>query len=186
MSYDKTNSNEKDNIWDYSENESEEFMDEPLLESQTGNECPIECPKKYPQRIIKHHCDICDKSHENCDEFHCEVFIRNGEGDVNDRIKRKLFYIAYRTRQRMSGAVSGAIDGFATGMYVGGKWGGGGGWIMGGITQLLCIIMTPFIATPICFVLGFMSDRYTVMQLVKDYRYSIAAGGMPPTHGTLE
>ena len=179
MSYEKTNLNKKEYIWDYSDNESEEFLDNedvtPILEqthTQSHRE-DVDC-----QDIKK------NKKHEiySCDD---EYLIRN-DGDEPNKYKRRMFYIAYRTRQRLSGAIAGAIEGCATGMYIGGKWGGGGGWIMGGIMQGITIVVTPFLAAPICFILGLMSDRYTVMQLIKDYRYSIAAGGVPPTHGSFQ
>lgn len=184
MSYEKKNPKEKDYIWDYSDTESDELFDKdvsPILESDHVD-CMVdtgECPKQQIAFIKQRNLG----SEKKCEDF--EYCIRT-DGDVNNEFKRKMFYVVYRTKQRISGAITGAAEGFATGMYIGGKWGGGGGWIMGGFMQALTIILTPFLATPICGILGFMSDRYTVMQLVKDYRYSIAAGGMPPTHGSLE
>lgn len=109
------------------------------------------------------------------------------EQEFNEQIKFKSFYTLYRLKQRISGATFGAVEGFLVGISLGGKWGGGGGFIVGGIMQLLGAICGPCIGLPAGTLLGLMSDKHILLQLMKDYKMSLGSGGgRPPTHTSLE
>ena len=97
----------------------------------------------------------------------------------------KWFYHLYRLKQRTSGLIWGLAEGFFTGGGTMGKWGGGGGFLMGSITQLSAIIIGPVYGMVTFGTAGLLSDRHTVAQMAKDYRYSMGAGGVPPTHGSF-
>lgn len=100
----------------------------------------------------------------------------------------RSFYYLYRSRQRTTGAIWGIAEGALTGVYMAGKWGGAGGWIIGGLSELTGIIVCPVVGGVCGGILGAMTDKYTVCQWAKDIRYSIGAGngnGGIPVHGML-
>lgn len=100
----------------------------------------------------------------------------------------RSFYYLYRTRQRSTGTIWGIAEGAMTGVYMAGKWGGAGGWIIGGLSELTGIIVCPIVGGICGGILGAMTDKYTVCQWAKDIRYSIGAGngnGGIPVHGML-
>lgn len=101
----------------------------------------------------------------------------------NEKLIRKTFYCLYRLKQRCSGLIYGSVDGMATGYYIGMKWGGGGGWIVGSIAQICGMIVCPICAGVGAAIIGAFTDRISLTQLIKDYRYSFGAGGQPPVHG---
>lgn len=86
----------------------------------------------------------------------------------------------YRDRIRsvknhLSGLVWGFSDGILTGYALGGKWGGNGGWIAGGITQLLGLFVSGFVTGIYGAFVGALTNRNEVGELLKDYRYSIGS-----------
>ncbi|ORM54449.1 hypothetical protein HA41_05530 [Pantoea conspicua] len=76
----------------------------------------------------------------------------------------------------MAGALFGMMDGAATGMAIGGKWGTGGGWIIGGISQLVGIIVSPIMGGLLGLVVGAATDVDTVRELIADYRTIFGPG----------
>jgi hypothetical protein len=79
------------------------------------------------------------------------------------------------TRKRLAGACYGSLEGIWTGMAIGGKWGGNGGWIMGAITQLLCLLVSPCLGGIHGFILGMFMDRTEIFLLINNYRKHIAS-----------
>lgn len=127
--------------------------------------------------------DECNDDYRN--ECGCYYDKYNNDDNYSEYIKRKSFYIMYRFKQRCSGILWGVLDGSITGMCLAGKWGGAGGWIAGGITQGVGLVLGPIVFGGIGIIHGALSDRKVVSGLMKDYRYSIGSGGIPPTHGMV-
>ncbi|UIL52627.1 MULTISPECIES: Blp family class II bacteriocin [Pantoea] len=76
----------------------------------------------------------------------------------------------------LAGALFGMMDGAATGMAIGGKWGTGGGWIVGAISQLVGIIVPPIMGGALGLVIGAATDVDTVREVVADYRATFGSG----------
>ncbi|MGC0787559.1 hypothetical protein WKH27_19620 [Pantoea agglomerans] len=76
----------------------------------------------------------------------------------------------------LAGAFIGMLDGAATGMAIGGKWGTGGGWIVGGIAQLVGIIVPTIMGGVTGLIAGAATDTETVMGLMADYRATFGPG----------
>lgn len=144
-------------------------------DTDSENEPETEIPKK-----VKKKCKISMTPSEMAMRI-------KEEEEFNEQIKFKSFYFLYRWKQRLSGATFGAVEGFLVGISLGGKWGGGGGFVMGGVMQLLGAICGPCIGLPAGALLGLMSDKHILLQLMKDYKMSLGSGGgRPPTHTSLE
>ncbi|CCA61418.1 hypothetical protein AV955_gp061 [Diadromus pulchellus ascovirus 4a] len=128
-----------------------------------------------------------DPGNEVCvPEKKARKFYYDGVHSVDkDHLSFKVFYHLYRLKQRSSAVIWGIADGFMTGACIGGKWGGGGGLLVGSIAALGGITWCPIVGMVELGVFGLLTDRYSVAQLAKDYRYSMGAGGMPSIHGTL-
>jgi hypothetical protein len=77
--------------------------------------------------------------------------------------------------EHCKGALFGLLDGILTGIALGGKWGGNGGWVAGAVTQLLALIVSPFVSGVHGFVVGLLTSRVEVSDLMKDYRYSFGS-----------
>lgn len=102
-----------------------------------------------------------------------------------DYVIEQLFYTAYRAKQKAVGMVFGALDTSLTGYYCAFKWGGAGGLVIGGIAQLCGMLVGGVSGFWVGGLNGLASDKYSALQFSKDLRYSIGAGGTPPTHGTF-
>ena len=76
----------------------------------------------------------------------------------------------------LAGAIIGMFDGAATGMAIGGKWGGAGGFIVGGIAQLFGLIIPTIMGAGLGFVMGAATDSQTVLDLLADYRNQFGPG----------
>ncbi|QIH04960.1 ABC-type transport system permease [Dasineura jujubifolia toursvirus 2a] len=138
--------------------------------------CDSEC--EAHKRILKLHPEYNDKHLYK--EFPFEVYNKK-----EDKYLERIFYYSYRARQKLSGSIWGCLELGLTGYYIGMKWGGGGGWIAGGIAQLVGMVFPPIIGGIVGLVGGIIVDKPVIANITKDYRYSIGAGGIPPTHGTL-
>ncbi|WP_034917882.1 hypothetical protein [Erwinia sp. 9145] len=81
----------------------------------------------------------------------------------------------------LEGAIWGLFDGMATGMSIGGKWGGAGGFIVGGISQLFGLIIPTIMGGIAGFAIGAITDVSTVAALIADYRTQFGPGDV--NHG---
>ncbi|WP_312829421.1 DUF5862 family protein [Pantoea anthophila] len=81
----------------------------------------------------------------------------------------------------MEGAIIGLFDGAATGMAIGGKWGGAGGFIVGGISQLFGLIIPTIMGGLAGFVVGAITDTETIQNLLTEYRNAFGPGDV--NHG---
>ncbi|CCA61409.1 hypothetical protein AV955_gp052 [Diadromus pulchellus ascovirus 4a] len=77
--------------------------------------------------------------------------------------------------KRVIGCLWGAVDGFTTGMTLGGKWATQGGWLFGGITQLVGVTVIPFYGMLPAMVMGAITNKEEVTLVMSDYRYSIGS-----------
>ncbi|ADO11272.1 MULTISPECIES: DUF5862 family protein [Pantoea] len=78
----------------------------------------------------------------------------------------------------LQGAVIGMVDGAATGMAIGGKWGGAGGFIVGGISQLFGLIIPTIMGGVAGLVIGAATDTASVQSLLADYRSTFGPGNV--------
>jgi hypothetical protein len=96
-----------------------------------------------------------------------------------------IFYYLCRFKQKISGSICGAVDGCLTGYYIGMKWGGGGGWIVGGLSQIVGMIIPGIAGFFGGLIEGLFLDRKNLIKVTNDYRLHFGQGGIPPTHGSL-
>lgn len=93
----------------------------------------------------------------------------------------KIFTIFYELKKKFLNGILGLSD-FAFSNYLGGlKW-GGGGFLIGGISQLMDMTLVPLYAAFNGFFIGFLSDKNNVLKSARDYRYNVLSGGVPPIH----
>jgi hypothetical protein len=109
----------------------------------------------------------------------------------NNALKRYLYYknvLGNPTRQNVKsllkwkwreiveyvkGAISCAAMGTILGLAVAGKWGCNGGWIMGGITQLISTIISVFFGLIHGFCIGILYGECDGIQVIRDYSYTM-------------
>ncbi|WP_034917884.1 hypothetical protein [Erwinia sp. 9145] len=70
------------------------------------------------------------------------------------------------------------LDGMATGMAIGGKWGGAGGFIVGGISQLVGLIIPTIMGGALGLFSGLIIGKEATSQLLSDYRDKFGAGNV--------
>ncbi|MEB7540520.1 hypothetical protein NGC37_19640 [Pantoea anthophila] len=81
----------------------------------------------------------------------------------------------------LEAAIIGLFDGASTGMAIGGKWGGAGGFIVGGIAQLFGLIIPTIMGGIAGFIGGAITDTETIMNVVAEYRNAFGPGDV--NHG---
>ncbi|HDJ1449162.1 TPA: hypothetical protein PP069_000845 [Serratia rubidaea] len=72
----------------------------------------------------------------------------------------------------LDGMIWGIMDGIATGAGMV-KYATGGGWLAGGIAQLIGIVVAPAIGGIAAGLLGLLTDRQTVADYAAQYRESM-------------
>lgn len=69
--------------------------------------------------------------------------------------------------------VTSSAVGYFLGLSVGGKWGGNGGWIAGGFTQLICLFVAPFFGLFHGALTGIIFGEADALYILRDYNYTV-------------
>lgn len=69
----------------------------------------------------------------------------------------------------IKGCLIGFIDGFQSGLMLGVQWGGAGGFIFGGMSQLWVGLLTVPIASLHGGILGFITGEKEIKKIIKEY-----------------
>ncbi|QHM71149.1 hypothetical protein [Mixta intestinalis] len=80
--------------------------------------------------------------------------------------------------EALEGFIWGLGDGAMTGMSIAGKFGGAGGFIVGGIAQLVGYALTPFIGGIIGGIGGAIFGRDMIADTLAHYRESVGTGNV--------
>lgn len=82
-------------------------------------------------------------------------------------------------RAHTNGAIWGALDGALTGLAIGGKWGGAGGFLFGGVAQLVGWVGSAIIGGAAGGAVGWIYGQPVVANLANSYRNAPALSGNP-------
>lgn len=100
------------------------------------------------------------------------MYLLNNPPEI-DRLLRKRVWGSIK--RHSAGCLWGIAEGIGTGATIGGKWGGGGGWIIGGITQGVGFLLCPIFGAIICAIIGIFTSKEEMSLLGRDYRYSLGS-----------
>jgi len=95
---------------------------------------------------------------------------------------RELTTVEYRevsggltAEEMFEGFLWGVGDGAMTGMAIAGKFGNGGGWIAGAISNLVGYVVTPFVGGAIAGIGGAIFGRETIASVLQNYRETLGS-----------
>lgn len=114
-----------------------------------------------------------------CKKPHCHDF------NINDCHYHSPKYFWRKSKYKIYNALWCSVNAAGTGMAIGGKYGGAGGWIVGGISQLFGIIVPTIMGFIVGFTGGLIYSKEEMNSVIADYRLRFGGESFPPYRGTI-